>query len=61
MMLDWNLYLKRLTATIGQIATASPEFVRGYRAVNRLDSHLRQPKRHAPPSGHNTCRSLEKG
>ena len=34
MMLDWSLYLKQLTATIGQIATADPEIVRGYRTLS---------------------------
>lgn len=49
MMLDWNLYLKQLTATIGQIATASPEIVTGYRAVSeagrktgKLDAKTRE-------------------
>jgi AhpD family alkylhydroperoxidase len=34
MMLDWNLYLKEITSTIGQIATVSPDIVRGYRAIS---------------------------
>jgi AhpD family alkylhydroperoxidase len=49
MMLDWNLYLKQLTATIGQIATASPEIITGYRAVSeagrktgKLDAKTRE-------------------
>jgi alkylhydroperoxidase/carboxymuconolactone decarboxylase family protein YurZ len=41
MMLDWNLYLKQLTATIGQIATASPEIEAG-RTTGKLDAKTRE-------------------
>jgi AhpD family alkylhydroperoxidase len=34
MMLDWNGYLKQLMSTIGEIGTASPDIVRGYRALS---------------------------
>jgi AhpD family alkylhydroperoxidase len=49
MMLDWNLYLKEITSTIGQIATVSPDIVRGYRAISdagqktgKLDAKTRE-------------------
>jgi AhpD family alkylhydroperoxidase len=49
MMLDWNLYLKQITSTIGQIATVSPDVVRGYRAISdagqktgKLDAKTRE-------------------
>jgi AhpD family alkylhydroperoxidase len=49
MMLDWNLYLKQITSTIGQIATVSPDIVRGYRAISdagqktgKLDAKTRE-------------------
>ena len=48
-MLDWNLYLKEITSTIGQIATVSPDIVRGYRAISdagqktgKLDAKTRE-------------------
>jgi hypothetical protein len=34
MMLDWDLYRKQITSTIGQIATMTPDIVRGYRAIS---------------------------
>jgi AhpD family alkylhydroperoxidase len=49
MLLDWKGYLKQLTATIGQIAAASPEIVRGYRVISdagqktgKLDAKTRE-------------------
>jgi len=49
MMLDWNLYLTQITSTIGQIATVSPDIVRGYRAISdagkksgKLDAKTRE-------------------
>ena len=49
MMLDWNLYLKQITSAIGQIATVSPDIVRGYRAISdagqktgKLDAKTRE-------------------
>jgi AhpD family alkylhydroperoxidase len=33
MMLDWNDYQKQLIGAIGQIATLSPDTVRGYRTL----------------------------
>jgi len=34
MMLDWNGYLKQVTATISEIAAASPDIVKGYAAIS---------------------------
>jgi AhpD family alkylhydroperoxidase len=49
MMLDWNIYLKEITSTIGHIATVSPDIVRGYRAISdagqktgKLDAKTRE-------------------
>jgi AhpD family alkylhydroperoxidase len=48
-MLDWSGYLKEVLATIGQIATVSPDVVRGYRAISdagrktgKLDAKTRE-------------------
>jgi AhpD family alkylhydroperoxidase len=49
MMLDWNGYLKQITSTIGQLASVSPDLVRGYRALSdagqktgKLDAKTRE-------------------
>lgn len=49
MMLDWNEYQKELLARIGQIATTSPDILRGYRALGeagtktgKLDAKTRE-------------------
>ena len=49
MMLDWNLYLAQITSTIGQIATVTPDIVRGYRVISdagkksgKLDAKTRE-------------------
>ena len=49
MMLDWNGYLKQITSTIGQLASVSPDIVRGYRALSdagqktgKLDAKTRE-------------------
>lgn len=36
MMMDWEGYRKQLMATIQQIGQASPDIVRGYRAISAL-------------------------
>jgi len=33
MMIDWNEYLKQTNAAIAEIATASPDILRGYRTI----------------------------
>ncbi len=49
MMLEWNDYQKQLLATIGEIATLSPDTVRGYATLGqagtktgRLDTKTRE-------------------
>src|SRR5260221_14003272 len=49
MMLDWDGYLKQITSTIGQLASVSPDLVRGYRALSdagnktgKLDAKTRE-------------------
>lgn len=49
MILDWNGYLKQITSTIGQLASVSPDIVRGYRALSdagqktgKLDAKTRE-------------------
>jgi AhpD family alkylhydroperoxidase len=49
MMLDWNDYRKELLVTIGQIATLSPDTVRGYSVLSgagaktgKLDAKTRE-------------------
>ena len=49
MMLDWNEYMKELGATIGQIASISPDVVKGYQTLSgagqktgKLDEKTRQ-------------------
>lgn len=49
MMLDWNEYQKELGARIGELATLSPDTVRGYQVLSaansktgRLDEKTRQ-------------------
>jgi alkylhydroperoxidase/carboxymuconolactone decarboxylase family protein YurZ len=32
-MLDWNAYRKQLASTIGEIAKAAPDLVKGYRTL----------------------------
>jgi hypothetical protein len=34
MMVDWNEYQQQLMATIGEIATLSPDTVKGYQALS---------------------------
>jgi AhpD family alkylhydroperoxidase len=34
MMLDWNEYLRELSTRIGEIATTSPDILRGYRTLS---------------------------
>ena len=49
MMIDWNEYLKQTNAAIAEIATASPDIVRGYRTISdagrktaKLDAKTRE-------------------
>jgi AhpD family alkylhydroperoxidase len=49
MMMDWNAYQKQLTATVGQIASLSPDIVKGYQTVSnaghktgKLDAKTRE-------------------
>ena len=49
MMLDWSDYLKQANATIAEIATVSPDILRGYRTIadagrktGKLDAKTRE-------------------
>ena len=49
MMLDWNEYMKELGVTIGQMASISPDVVKGYQTLSgagqktgKLDEKTRQ-------------------
>jgi AhpD family alkylhydroperoxidase len=49
MMLNWNEYLKQVTAAIGDIGAVSPDIVRGYTTISRagqktgkLDDKMRE-------------------
>jgi AhpD family alkylhydroperoxidase len=49
MMLDWNEYMKELSTTIGDMASVSPDIVKGYQTISgagkktgKLDEKTRQ-------------------
>lgn len=49
MMLDWNAYAEQLTATLGEVATASPDILKGYHTIgdagrksNKLSAKTRE-------------------